>query len=104
MRTKSRFIAGIVAATLLTQLTACGSIFYPDRRGQIEGKIDPAVAAMYRAKMGTGIVFREFERVPASTSRSWEAELAAQVGDLPDAEDCLRRVREEFEGTRAFDE
>ena len=46
MRTKSRVIAGVVAATLLTQLTACGSIFYPDRRGQIEGKIDPAVAAM----------------------------------------------------------
>ncbi|MCW1938333.1 polyribonucleotide nucleotidyltransferase [uncultured Pseudomonas sp.] len=44
MRTKSRVIAGVVAATLLTQLTACGSIFYPDRRGQIEGKIDPAIA------------------------------------------------------------
>lgn len=33
-------------ATLLTQLTACGTIFYPDRRGQIGGKIDPVVAAM----------------------------------------------------------
>ena len=44
MRTKSRVIAGVVAATLLTQLTACGSIFYPDRRGQIEGKIDPVIA------------------------------------------------------------
>jgi len=44
MRTKSRVIAGVVAATLLAQLTACGSIFYPDRRGQIEGKIDPLIA------------------------------------------------------------
>ena len=43
MRTKSRVIAGVVAATLLAQLTACGSIFYPDRRGQIEGKIDPLI-------------------------------------------------------------
>ena len=44
MRTKSRVIAGVVAATLLAQLTACGSIFYPDRRGQIEGRIDPLIA------------------------------------------------------------
>jgi hypothetical protein len=45
MRTKSRVIAGVVAATLLAQLSACGTIFYPDRRGQIEGKIDPLIAA-----------------------------------------------------------
>src|SRR5690606_6980464 len=44
MRTKSRVIAGVMAATLLTQLTACGSTFYPDRRGQTEGRIDPVIA------------------------------------------------------------
>lgn len=53
---------------------------------------DPAVATMYRAKTGTGIFAREFERVPVSTSKSWESELAAQVGELPDAQSCLRRV------------
>ena len=26
--------------------TACGSIFYPDRRGQIDGKIDPTIAVL----------------------------------------------------------
>jgi hypothetical protein len=46
MRLQSRVIAGVLAATLLSQLAACGTLFYPDRRGQIEGKIDPAVAAM----------------------------------------------------------
>ncbi|WP_457787981.1 polyribonucleotide nucleotidyltransferase [Pseudomonas sp. PL-6] len=46
MRTQSRVIAGVLAVALFTQLTACGTLFYPDRRGQIEGKIDPAVAAM----------------------------------------------------------
>jgi hypothetical protein len=46
MRLQSRLIAGVLAATLLSQLAACGTLFYPDRRGQIEGKIDPAVAAM----------------------------------------------------------
>jgi hypothetical protein len=46
MRIPSRLIGGVVVATLLTQLTACGSIFYPDRRGQIDGKIDPAIAVL----------------------------------------------------------
>ena len=44
MRLPSRLIGGVLVATLLTQLSACGSIFYPDRRGQIDGKIDPAIA------------------------------------------------------------
>ena len=46
MRIPSRVIGGVLIASLLTQLTACGTIFYPDRRGQISGKIDPVVAAM----------------------------------------------------------
>ncbi|MGE8335935.1 polyribonucleotide nucleotidyltransferase [Pseudomonas laurylsulfatiphila] len=46
MRAPFRLIGGVLVATLLTQVTACGSIFYPDRRGQIEGKIDPAIAAL----------------------------------------------------------
>ena len=46
MRLPSRLIGGVLVATLLTQLSACGSIFYPDRRGQIDGKIDPAIAAL----------------------------------------------------------
>lgn len=46
MRLQSRVIASVLAATLLSQLAACGTLFYPDRRGQIDGKIDPAVAAM----------------------------------------------------------
>ena len=44
MRIPSRVIGGAVVATLLTQLTACGSLFYPERRGQIEGRIDPVIA------------------------------------------------------------
>ena len=46
MRVPFRLIGGVLVATLLTQLTACGSIFYPDRRGQIDGKIDPAIAVL----------------------------------------------------------
>ncbi len=44
MRTQTRIIGGLLAAALFTQLTACGTLFYPERRGQIEGRIDPAVA------------------------------------------------------------
>ncbi|WP_028240916.1 hypothetical protein [Stutzerimonas azotifigens] len=46
MRIRTRVIGGVVAAALFTQLTACGTLFYPDRRGQIDGRIDPAVAAL----------------------------------------------------------
>lgn len=46
MRTHSRVIGGVLAVSLLTQLSACGTLFFPDRRGQIEGQIDPVVAAL----------------------------------------------------------
>lgn len=46
MRIHQRLLCGAVAAALMTQLTACGTLFWPDRRGQIEGRIDPVVAAL----------------------------------------------------------
>lgn len=46
MRTRSRVIGGVLAVSLFTQLAACGTLFYPDRRGQIDGRIDPAVAVL----------------------------------------------------------
>jgi len=46
MRISSRVTGGLLIASLLTQLTACGTLFYPDRRGQIEGKIDPVIVAL----------------------------------------------------------
>ncbi|WP_137975002.1 polyribonucleotide nucleotidyltransferase [Pseudomonas sp. F(2018)] len=46
MRMHSRVIGGVLAATLLTQLSACGTLFFPDRRGQIEGQVDPIVVGL----------------------------------------------------------
>jgi hypothetical protein len=46
MRMRSRLIGGVLTVTLLTQLSACGTLFFPDRRGQIEGRIDPLVAGL----------------------------------------------------------
>lgn len=41
-----RVIGGLLAAALVSQLSACGTLFFPDRRGQIEGQIDPLVFAL----------------------------------------------------------
>ncbi|HSC85301.1 MAG TPA: polyribonucleotide nucleotidyltransferase [Pseudomonas sp.] len=46
MPMRSRVVGGVLALTLLTQLSACGTLFFPDRRGQIEGQIDPLVAGL----------------------------------------------------------
>jgi hypothetical protein len=46
MRIPFRVVGGVLVAALLTQVTACGTLFFPDRRGQIEGKIDPLVAGL----------------------------------------------------------
>ena len=60
---------------------------------RLEVLTEPAVERIYRAKMGTGIVTGEFERLPAHTAGAWETELGAQVGDLPAASVCLEHVR-----------
>ena len=48
MRIHSRLIGGALVVSLLAQLTACGSIFYPARRGQIQGsgRMDPAIVVL----------------------------------------------------------
>jgi hypothetical protein len=46
MHTRTRIMGGLLAVALTTQLSACGSIFFPDRRGQIDGQIDYLVAGL----------------------------------------------------------
>jgi hypothetical protein len=46
MRIQARIIGGLLVTALVSQLSACGTLFYPDRRGQIEGRIDPTVAVL----------------------------------------------------------
>ena len=43
----------LLSTALVTQLSACGSVFYPERRGQISGDIDPGVAILN----GIGLLF-----------------------------------------------
>lgn len=46
-------VAATLSGMLILQLTACGTIIYPERRGQVSGRIDPAVAIMD----GIGLLF-----------------------------------------------
>jgi hypothetical protein len=44
--TQNRIKRSVVTALLITQVTACGTILYPERRGQDSGQIDVGVAAL----------------------------------------------------------
>lgn len=46
MHTPPRLLCVALGGALLTQLAACGTLFYPERRGQIDGKLDPVVFAL----------------------------------------------------------
>jgi hypothetical protein len=41
-----RVIAGILSVVVLTQLVACGTILHPERKGQINGRLDPAIVIL----------------------------------------------------------
>ncbi|MCO7217789.1 MULTISPECIES: hypothetical protein [unclassified Halomonas] len=48
-----RLLTGLVLATTLTSLVGCGTVFHPERKGQISGRIDPVVAVAN----GVGLLF-----------------------------------------------
>lgn len=43
---RRQLLAGTGLALTATSLSACGTIMYPERKGQIDGKIDPTVAIL----------------------------------------------------------
>jgi hypothetical protein len=52
-RLTTRLLIGALATSLLVQLTACGTILHPERKGQKSGQIDPAIAIFD----GIGLLF-----------------------------------------------
>ena len=52
-RLTTKLVIGTLAASLLVQLTACGTILHPERKGQKGGQIDPAIAIFD----GIGLLF-----------------------------------------------
>jgi hypothetical protein len=41
-----KLLTGLIIGTLAVQLIGCGTLLYPERRGQTSGNIDPGVAIM----------------------------------------------------------
>lgn len=41
-----RFLAAMTAAVLLLNTVGCGTLIYPERRGQTSGRIDPGIAIL----------------------------------------------------------
>lgn len=52
-RSFSLFVNLLIIITLVTNLASCGTILYPERKGQRPGKIDPTVAILD----GVGLLF-----------------------------------------------
>ena len=48
-----KIISVLISAGLVLQLTACGTLLHPERKGQTGGRIDPAIAIMD----GIGLLF-----------------------------------------------
>lgn len=48
-----RGLTGLVLAASVTALVGCGTVFHPERKGQVSGRIDPAVAIAN----GVGLLF-----------------------------------------------
>lgn len=51
-RSIHKTVTSLTLATLLLQATGCGTLIYPERRGQTGGRIDPAVAILN----GVGVI------------------------------------------------
>jgi hypothetical protein len=49
----TRILSVLISFVLILQLVGCGTIFYPERKGQISGRIDPTVAILD----GIGLLF-----------------------------------------------
>ncbi|MCL7929078.1 hypothetical protein [Halomonas llamarensis] len=53
MQARYRWLKGAVVATCVVALSGCGTLFYPERKGQMSGNVDPVVAIAN----GVGLLF-----------------------------------------------
>ncbi|MDR5898826.1 hypothetical protein QC823_07470 [Halomonas vilamensis] len=53
MQTRYRWLKSAVIATYVVALSGCGTLFYPERKGQMSGNVDPVVAIAN----GVGLLF-----------------------------------------------
>lgn len=100
---KKKALALLLASTLTTQLAACGTVFYPERKGQVSGRIDPVVAiangvgllffivpgvVAFAVDFATGAIYlpggRRAELAPNATPDSLNEQLYASTGQKID--------------------
>lgn len=60
------------------------------------GALDEEAARVLKDVFGMVVVRQEFQRVRPSTIEAWRGELERLMRDIPEPEDCLRRVREAY--------
>lgn len=100
---KKKALALLLASTLTTQLAACGTVFYPERKGQVSGRIDPVIAiangvgllffivpgvVAFAVDFATGAIYlpggRRAELAPNATPDSLNEQLYASTGQKID--------------------
>lgn len=95
---RRQLLAGTGLALTATSLSACGTIMYPERKGQIDGKIDPTVAILN----GIGLLLFLIPGVIAfAVDFSNGTIYLPGTGRRAEAEDNVREVKFSGELTRA---
>ncbi|WP_116472777.1 hypothetical protein [Zobellella maritima] len=91
---RQKTLAIALAGIIGSQLAACGTVFYPERKGQINGRIDPVVAIAngvgllffivpgviaFAVDFSTGAIYlpggRRAENIPPTDHKLTEAEI-----------------------------
>ncbi|MGM0521517.1 MAG: hypothetical protein ACQEQ6_05460 [Pseudomonadota bacterium] len=99
MQTRYRWLKGAVVAICMVALSGCGTLFYPERKGQMSGNVDPVVAIAngvgllffivpgviaYAVDFSNGTIY-----LPSRDSASLDVERLNDVNDVAELETLL---------------
>ncbi|WP_075881318.1 hypothetical protein [Vreelandella massiliensis] len=99
MQTRYRWLKVAVVATFVVTLSGCGTLLYPERKGQIGGNVDPVVAIAngvgllffivpgviaYAVDFSNGTIY-----LPSRDSASLDVERLEDVNDMAELETLL---------------
>ncbi|MYL24545.1 hypothetical protein GLV89_12230 [Halomonas alkaliantarctica] len=99
MQTRYRWLKVAVVATFVVTLSGCGTLLYPERKGQIGGNVDPVVAIAngvgllffivpgviaYAVDFSNGTIY-----LPSRDSASLDVERLDDVNDMAELETLL---------------
>ena len=84
-----RIITSLCIITMLLNVTACGTILYPERKGQVSGRIDPGVAVLN----GVGLLFFLIPGVVAFAVDFGNGTIYLPEDSLADSEDEILTIK-----------